>query len=178
VDNGTYLTIFCSGDYRAKSPQNMPAHHKNSCFFLLLSILPSGRWLKVARKLMTWADAPGARLGLQLCKESDIAQACLTLCNPMDCSLPGSSVHGIFQARVLEWAAVSFSRGSSWSRDWTQSPALQTEAFPSEPPGKKYQNIYNWSLGLTPGQKMKEGSLVVNIYSMALISTAPNPQIN
>ena len=38
----------------------------------------------------------------------------------MDCSLPGSSVHGIFQARVLEWVAVSFSRGSSWHRDWTQ----------------------------------------------------------
>ena len=37
--------------------------------------------------------------------------SCLTLCNPMDCSLPGSSVHGIFQARVLEWVAISFSRG-------------------------------------------------------------------
>ena len=58
---------------------------------------------------MTWADAPGARLGLQLCKESDIAQACLTLCNPMDCSLPGSSVHGILQARVLGWGAIAFS---------------------------------------------------------------------
>ena len=39
---------------------------------------------------------------------------------PMDCSLPGSSVHGIFQARILEWAAISFSRGSSWPRDRTQ----------------------------------------------------------
>ena len=51
--------------------------------------------------------------------ESDIAQSCLTLCDPMDCSLPGFSVHGIFQARVLEWAAISFSRGSSWPRDGT-----------------------------------------------------------
>ena len=42
------------------------------------------------------------------------------LCDPMDCSLPGSSVHGIFQAIVLEWVAISFSRGSSWSRDQTQ----------------------------------------------------------
>ena len=40
-------------------------------------------------------------------------------CNPMDCSLPGSSVHGISQARILEWVAISFSRGSSWPRDWT-----------------------------------------------------------
>ena len=47
------------------------------------------------------------------------AHSCLTLCDPMDCSLPGSS-HGIFQARVLEWAAISFSRGSSPLRDWTQ----------------------------------------------------------
>ena len=52
--------------------------------------------------------------------ESEVAQSCPTLCNPMDCSLPGSSVHGIFQARVLEWVAISFSRGSSRPRDWTQ----------------------------------------------------------
>ena len=46
-----------------------------------------------------------------------VAQSCLTLCDPMDCSLPGSSVHGIFQARVLEWGAIAFShyalKGSS-----------------------------------------------------------------
>ena len=41
--------------------------------------------------------------------ESEIAQSCPTLCNPMDCSLPGSSVHGISQARVLEWGAIAFS---------------------------------------------------------------------
>ena len=41
--------------------------------------------------------------------ESEVAQSCLTLCNPMDCSLPGSSVHGILQARVLEWGAIAFS---------------------------------------------------------------------
>ena len=40
-------------------------------------------------------------------------------CNPMDCSLPGSSVHGMLQARILEWVAISFSRGSSQPRDWT-----------------------------------------------------------
>ena len=42
-------------------------------------------------------------------KESEVTQSCLTLCDPMDCSLPGSSIHGIFQARVLEWVAISFS---------------------------------------------------------------------
>ena len=48
--------------------------------------------------------------------ESEVAQSCPTLCDPMDCSLPRSSVHGIFQARVLKWIAISFSRGSY--RDW------------------------------------------------------------
>ena len=44
-------------------------------------------------------------------KESEVAQLCLALCNPMDCSLPGFSIHGIFQARILEWVAISFSIG-------------------------------------------------------------------
>ena len=46
-------------------------------------------------------------------------QSCLTLCDPMDHSLPGSSVHGIFQARILEWVTISSSRGSSQPRDQT-----------------------------------------------------------
>ena len=45
---------------------------------------------------------------------------CPTLCDPMDCSPLGSSIHGILQARILEWIAISFSRGSSWPRDRTQ----------------------------------------------------------
>ena len=49
--------------------------------------------------------------------ESEVAQFCPTLCDPMDDSLPGSSVHGIFQARVLEWVAISFSRRASQPRD-------------------------------------------------------------
>ena len=47
-----------------------------------------------------------------------IAQSCWTLCDPMDCSPPGSSVHRILQARILEWVAIPFPRGSSWPRDW------------------------------------------------------------
>ena len=46
-----------------------------------------------------------------------VAQLCQILCDPMDCGLPGSSIHGIFQARILEWVAISFSRGSSQPRD-------------------------------------------------------------
>ena len=53
-----------------------------------------------------------------LCTKS--LQSCLTLCDPMDCSPPGSSVHGILQVKILEWVAMSSSRGSSPPRDWTQ----------------------------------------------------------
>ena len=52
-------------------------------------------------------------------RESEVAQSCLTLRDSMDCSLPGSSIHGILQASVLEWGAMSFSRGSSRPRDRT-----------------------------------------------------------
>ena len=60
-----------------------------------------------------------------------VTQSSPTLCNPMDCSPPGSSVHGIFPARMMEWVATSSSRGSS--RDWThvsKSPALQVDLYP------------------------------------------------
>ena len=52
--------------------------------------------------------------------ENEIVQSCLTLCDPMDCSLPGFSIHGILQARILEWVTISFSRGSSRPRDRTR----------------------------------------------------------
>ena len=61
--------------------------------------------------------------------DSEVAQSCPTLCNPMDCSLPGSSIHGIFQARVLEWVAISFSRRSSWPRDWTRVSYIVGRCF-------------------------------------------------
>ena len=62
-------------------------------------------------------------------KESEVVQSSPTLCNPRDCSLPGFSVCGIFQARVLEWVAISFSRGSSWPRDWTQVSHIAGRLF-------------------------------------------------
>ena len=61
----------------------------------------------------------------------------LTLCDPMDISLPGSSVHGISQPRILGWVVISFSKGSSWPRDWTHvSFSGGKFCFNTEPPGK------------------------------------------
>ena len=83
------------------------------------SLQPHG--LQPTRLLRPW-DSPGKNTGvgchflLQCMKvksESEVAQSCLTFSDPMDCSLPGSSVHGIFQARVMEWGAIAFS--DSWT---------------------------------------------------------------
>ena len=68
---------------------------------------------------------------------------------PMDCSPPGSSVHGILQARILEWVAISFSRGSSQPRDWTQVSRIASRCFNLwakffflQGPGSKYVNLW------------------------------------
>ena len=60
---------------------------------------------------------------------SEVTQSCPTLCDPVDCSPPGSSVHGILQARILEWVAISFSRGSSQPRDQTQVSRIAGRCF-------------------------------------------------
>ena len=78
--------------------------------------------LQPTRLSCPW-DFPGKSTGvgchcllqfMKVKRESEITQSCLTFCNPMDCSLPGSSAHGIFQARVLEWGAIAFSRPTEY----------------------------------------------------------------
>ena len=66
-------------------------------------------------------------------KESVVTQSCSTLCDPVDCSPPGSSVHGILQIRIVEWVAMLFSRGYSWPSDWTQVSCITGRSLPSEP---------------------------------------------
>ena len=85
-----------------------------------------GTWQATARgstKSQDWAQHYLFHLNSTLyCSsaESEVAQLCPTLCDPMDCSLPRSYVHGILQARILEWVAISFSRGSPWPKDGTR----------------------------------------------------------
>ena len=67
--------------------------------------------------------------------ECSVAQLCLTLCDPMDCSLPDSSVHSILQARILEWVAIPFSWISSWPRHQTQMFCIAGGFFTTAPPG-------------------------------------------
>ena len=86
--------------------------------------------LKVAREKqqITQKGIP-MRITADLSTESEVAQSCPTLCNPIDCSPPGSSAHGIFQARVLEWVAISFSRGSSQPRVRTRVSCTAGRCF-------------------------------------------------
>ena len=72
----------------------------------------------------------------KICFCSLVTKSCLTFCGPLDCSPPGSSVHGILKARVLEWLAISFSRGSSDPVIEPTSPTLAGRFFIAEPPGK------------------------------------------
>ena len=67
-----------------------------------------------------WIPLQSYKSGVcKLCRAKSL-QSCPTLCDPMDCSLPCSSIHGILQARILEWFAISFSKGCFWPRDWSR----------------------------------------------------------
>ena len=81
-------------------------------------------------------------------REREVAQSCPTLHDPMDCSPPGSSIHGIFQARGLEWVSMPSSMGSSWPKDQTCiscSSCIAGRFFTSEPLGKLWGGNKNHS---------------------------------
>ena len=103
------LFSLCGNSYKGEIFQEEYIHQK--CFLYKKRILEIS-----CRYNMLWG-------------ESEVAQSCPTLCDPMECSLSGSSVHGIFQARVLEWGAISFSGGSSQPRNWTRVPRIAGRRF-------------------------------------------------
>ena len=72
--------------------------------------------------------------------ESEVAKSCQTVCDPMDCSLPGSSIHRIFQARVLEWVAISFKKCKK--EKWLSEEALQIAEQRREVKGKGEREQY------------------------------------
>ena len=98
--------------------KKLKAHWKNNC-------------LKYS--LPTWA---GSEWWMAACHMLLVAQLYPTLCKPMDSSLPGFSVHGILQVRLLKWVAIPFSRGSSWAKDQTWVSCTVADSLQSEPPGK------------------------------------------
>ena len=85
---------------------------------LMLVLSPSQDYCKIQGGIRH-VETFGNKKALVTCCVCSDAQSCLTLCDPMDCSPPGSSVHGTLQARILEWVVISSSRGSSQPRDQT-----------------------------------------------------------
>ena len=92
----------------------------------------------VVGKSFFWIETSQTFIYWLICLLEDweeVLYCSLILCDPVDCSPPGSSVHRILQARILEWVTISFSRGSSQLKDQTGSPALGADSLLSEPPG-------------------------------------------
>ena len=83
--------------------------------------------------------------------ESEVTVSWPTFCDPMDCNLPDSSIHGIFQARILEWVAISFSKGSSQPRDWTWVSHTAGRLFTIWATGETESNFE--TLGLVPNME-------------------------
>ena len=79
-------------------------------------------------QILKWGDY-GDGPSLITCVHTKSFQSCWILCDPMDYSLPGSSVIGILQARILEWVAIPSSRGSSWPREWTRVSCIADRFF-------------------------------------------------
>ena len=99
------------------------------------------------------------------------AQLCLTLCDPVDCSSLVSSVHGISQARRLEWVAISFSRASSQPRDWTASPAppaLQVNSLSAKPTARPFllHSFKKYSRGVPHAMCLVGGCLQGSFWSV------------
>ena len=141
------------------SETNRPAHQRQMRFWPLLSI--QGEHLVLAvlgNPPSVLIPTPSMCVPLTYSELEWVAQLCLTPCDPIDCSLPGSSGDGIFQAKVLGWVAISFSRGS--------------DALPSEPPGKPTLSstpdlferpcpVYKWTgnkMTLTQKQHLSKGN--------------------
>ena len=88
-------------------------------------------------RILEWVAKPSSIFSTEVvvqpesvnCLQSEVAQSCPTPCDPMNCSPPGSSVHGILQARILEWLAISCSRGSSRPRDRTRVSRIGAKHF-------------------------------------------------
>ena len=129
----------------------MSSHGRRGVLSFIRALIPFKRappsWLKPFPK----AALPNNITMCMFLLLAQLLQSCQTLCNSMDCSPPGSSVHGILQARILEWAAMPFSRISSPPRDRTHvscSFCTAGKFFTAEPLGKPhhhYSSVYMWT---------------------------------
>ena len=114
--------------------------------------------------LQTWLIQPQTKqqkfFAGRECRYTKSLPSCLTLCNPVGSSPPGSSVHGILQARILEWVAISSSRGSSWPRDQTHASCVSCIGR---------QILYHWATWESPAILNRVYlKLLFNLYFLSL----------
>ena len=138
------------------------------CIFTLLLKL---RVLNNLHLLLPWAS-----FRWDLCLAT---QSCLTLCDPLDCSPPGSSVHGTLQARTLQWVAILSSRGSSQPRDWAQVSCLlhcrQILYYSGEKGKGKLREALRWDLGVGnfPRWSSIQGLLLTSLNCLWFVCCGP-----
>ena len=151
-----------------------------------------GMWPKLSQSdIGVWDPDFGARhpgqkseLGTVMSMKVLVTQSCPTLCDPMDCSPLDVSVHGILQARILDWAAFPFFRGSSWPRDRTSVSCLACGLLTTGPPGKPMMTVTRFSIGasgleqwwfLCRGTSLITASLGLQLpYSLAFLKILPH----
>ena len=110
---------------------------QDSLLYLVIMFPSSSNLWQCSGLYLLWPRHFRRILGRYFCSVCVLGtQSWLPLCNPMDCSQPGFSVYGIFQARILEWVAIPFSMGSSQSRDGTWVSCIAARFFTAEPRGK------------------------------------------
>ena len=131
---GFFLHLISSAFQFSGDCLQVPVHIR--CFFLFPRIVR-----KLLSSFLLFIRSYGGKSRPGKKGKVLVAQSCLTLCDPMDCSPPGSSAHGILQARVLEWVTMSFSRGLPEPGIEPRSLALQADSLPSEPPGSPIKVI-------------------------------------
>ena len=146
---------FSKIDQRIKLINGVGAFLNYGCTYLELGLVSCNHEFKMPQMFNTFGD-PLSQASWGCCKRVPqtgwlnlvkiyflnvseacaYAQSCPTLCYPMDCSPPGSSIHGILQARIPQWVAISSSRGSSQSRDQSWVSCIAGRFFTFEPLGK------------------------------------------
>ena len=126
---------FCSLKLTYHALMNTDSQQLSDIVWIAVSSRTLKRWTEpgivASWQAVSWPRLTECRRHSRYCPEwvSGVAQSCPTLCDPVDCSPPISSVHGILQARILECVAISFSRGSSRPRDQTQVSHIAGRRF-------------------------------------------------
>ena len=117
---------------RPPCPSPTPGVHSDSCP-LQAEATRDHHHFKDGSNCFSWSQCLKVKVLVTL--------LCQTLCHPLDCSPPGSSVHGILQGRTLEWVAIPFSRDLPKLRDKSIFPALQADSLPAEPPRSQRERL-------------------------------------